>query len=133
MGAAAAAAALANGMRTERLAMLAPMASATSYARRFAAMLGCGPRILRRLASRVERRIGAPLHHFEVPDLGRTAEMPPTLVVHDADDRSIPATDGAAIASAWPGARMSRTSGLGHRRLLRDPDVVAEVVEFVCG
>jgi pimeloyl-ACP methyl ester carboxylesterase len=133
MGAAAAAAALADGMRTERLAMLAPLASAASYASRFAALLGCGTRIHRRLVSRVERRIGAPLHHFEVPDLGRAVQMPPTLIVHDVDDRSIPAADGSAIASAWPGARMSRTSGLGHRRLLRDPDVVAEIVEFVCG
>jgi hypothetical protein len=40
-------------------------------------------------------------------------------------------TDGAAIAAAWPGARLHVTSGLGHRRLLRDPNVIAEVVEFV--
>jgi pimeloyl-ACP methyl ester carboxylesterase len=133
LGAAAAAAALADGMRTDRLAMLAPMASTTSYARRFAAMLGCGPRILRRLVRRVERRIAMPLHHFEVPDLGRAVQMPPTLIVHDVDDRSIPVADGSAIASAWVGTRMHRTSGLGHRRLLRDPDVVAEIVDFVCG
>jgi pimeloyl-ACP methyl ester carboxylesterase len=133
MGAAAAAAALTDGMRAGRLAMLAPMASTASYARRFAAMLGCGPRIHRRLVRRVERRIGAPLHHFEVPDLGRAVRMPPTLIVHDADDRSIPVADGSAVAAAWAGARMRRTSGLGHRRLLRDPDVVAEVVDFVCG
>ena len=83
--------------------------------------------------ARVERRIGAPLHHFEVPELGRAVAMPPTLIVHDRDDPSIPVTDGAAIAAAWPASRLRVTSGLGHRRLLRDPDVVAEVVDFVSG
>jgi pimeloyl-ACP methyl ester carboxylesterase len=131
MGAAAAAVALADGMRTGRLAMLAPIASMTSYARRFAATLGIGPRVHRRLVRRVERRIAMPLLYFEVPDLGRAVTMPPTLIVHDTDDRSIPVSDGTAIATAWAGARMRTTAGLGHRRLLRDPDVVAAVVDFV--
>jgi pimeloyl-ACP methyl ester carboxylesterase len=131
MGAAAAAVALSDGMRTGRLAMLAPIASMTSYARRFAAMLGCGPRIRRRLVRRIERRIVMPLVCFEVPALGRAVTMPPTLIVHDTDDRSIPVADGSAIATAWTSARMHTTSGLGHRRLLRDPDVVAAVVDFV--
>jgi pimeloyl-ACP methyl ester carboxylesterase len=73
------------------------------------------------------------MHHFDVPELGRAVAMPPTLIVHDRDDASTPVADGAAIAAAWTGSRLSVTSGLGHRRLLRDPDVVAEVVEFVSG
>mgnify|MGYP003786172511 CR=1 FL=1 len=59
--------------------------------------------------------------------------MPPTLIVHDVNDMSIPVGDGPAIAAAWVGARLRTTAGLGHRRILRDPDVVAEVVDFVCG
>ena len=73
------------------------------------------------------------MHHFDVPELGRAIAMPPTLVVHDRDDVFTPVTDGAAIAAAWSSARLRVTSGLGHRRLLRDPDVVAEVVDFVTG
>jgi pimeloyl-ACP methyl ester carboxylesterase len=131
LGAAATAAALCDGMSAGRLALLAPMASTTAYARRFAAMLGFGPRTHRRLVTRIERRIEAPLHHFQVPDLGRAVAMPPTLVVHDLDDRSIPGADGAAIVAAWPGALLQTTEGLGHHRLLRDAAVVAAVVDFV--
>ncbi|GAA0897304.1 hypothetical protein GCM10009557_96270 [Virgisporangium ochraceum] len=57
--------------------------------------------------------------------------LPPALVVHDRGDRSIPVTDGTDVYAAWPGARMRTTDGLGHRRLLADPDVVAHVVGFV--
>jgi pimeloyl-ACP methyl ester carboxylesterase len=133
MGGTAAAVALCDGLRAGRLVLIAPLASPVSYARQFAVALGFGRRTYRRLIARVERRVGAPMHHFDVPELGRAVAMPPTLIVHDRDDASTPVADGAAIAAAWTGSRLSVTSGLGHRRLLRDPDVVAEVVEFVSG
>ncbi len=74
-----------------------------------------------------------PLRHFEVPELGRAVAMPPTLVVHDRDDASTDVGDGEAIAAAWPRAELTVTTGLGHRRILRDPGVVAQVVDFVSG
>jgi pimeloyl-ACP methyl ester carboxylesterase len=133
MGGTAAAVALCDGLRAGRVALLAPMASPVSYARQFAVVLGFGERTYRRLIARVERRVGAPMRHFDVPELGRAIAMPPTLIIHDRDDPSTPVTDGAAIAAAWSGSRLHVTSGLGHRRLLRDPDVVTYVVDFVSG
>ena len=133
MGCTAAAVALCDGMRAGRTVLLAPMATPLSYARQLAAVLGFGERTYRRLTARVERRVGAPMRHFDVPELGRAIAMPPTLIIHDRDDASTPVTDGAAIAAAWSGSRLHVTSGLGHRRLLRDPKVVAEVVDFVSG
>ena len=131
MGGVAAAVALCDGLTADRLALLAPMASPVTYARQLADVLGFGEPTYRRLIARVERRVGAPMRHFDVPELGRAVAMPPTLVVHDHDDVSTPVADGAAIAAAWPSARLRVTSGLGHRKMLRDPGVVAEVVEFV--
>ncbi len=131
MGGIAASVALCDGLRADRVALLAPMASTVAYARQLAGMLGFGEPTYRRLIARAERRVRAPMHHFDVPELGRAVAMPPTLVVHDRDDAFTPVTDGAAIAAAWPAARLRVTSGLGHRRLLRDPDVVSEVVDFV--
>jgi pimeloyl-ACP methyl ester carboxylesterase len=133
MGCAAAAYAMDGGLPAGRVALLAPMASPETYARQFAAVLGFGERTYRRLIARVERRVGFPMHRFDLPAIGRTLTVPPTLVVHDRDDSSTPVTDGEAVAAAWPGSRLLVTSGLGHRRLLRDPGVVTEVVDFVAG
>jgi len=55
----------------------------------------------------------------------------PLLVIHDRDDPTVPWADGAAIATAWPGAELVTTTGLGHRDLLRDASVVARAVAFV--
>jgi pimeloyl-ACP methyl ester carboxylesterase len=131
MGANAAAVLLGDGLRVGRLVMLAPMASVTGYAQRFITVLGAGERIRHRLLARIERRVRTGLHRFEVPDLPRAAATPPTLILHDRTDATIPVTDGEAIAAAWPSARLRTTSGLGHRRLLSDPDSVAAAVEFV--
>jgi pimeloyl-ACP methyl ester carboxylesterase len=131
MGCTATAIAVCDGLRAGRLVFLAPMASPGSYAAQFADVLGFGPRILRRLIARVERRVGAPMRHFDVPELGRAIAMPKTLIVHDRDDGSTPIADADAIAATWTDSRLHVTSGLGHRRILRDPEVVAEVVDFV--
>jgi pimeloyl-ACP methyl ester carboxylesterase len=131
MGATAAAGALCDGLPADRVVMLAPMANPLWQLREFAKALGLGERTVARLIARIERRVGAPMRHFDVPELGRAVAMPPTLIVHDRGDGSTPVSDGAAIAAAWPAARLRVTSGLGHRRILTDPDVVAEVVDFV--
>jgi len=131
MGCTAAAIAVCDGLRIGRMVFLAPMASPASYAAQFAGVLGFGPRILRRLITRVERRVGAPMRHFDVPELGRAIAMPKTLLVHDRDDASTPVSDSDAIAATWTDSRLHVTTGLGHRRILRDPEVVAEVVDFV--
>jgi len=55
----------------------------------------------------------------------------PGLVIHDEDDRDVPWQQGDALANAWPGAQFVRTAGLGHRRILRDPDVLARVTAFI--
>jgi hypothetical protein len=36
-----------------------------------------------------------------------------------------------AIVSAWPEARLIKTEGLGHRRILKDQKVIAEVADFI--
>ncbi|MEV0128809.1 alpha/beta fold hydrolase [Dactylosporangium sp. NPDC050688] len=133
LGSVAATVAMCDGLRAGRVVMLAPMASPASYAGYFAQALGFGPRILSRLIRLVERRVGAPVHHFDVPELGRAVRMPPTLILHDRADRSIPVADGIAIAEAWPTATLRITEGLGHRRLLREPEVVGAVVDFIDG
>lgn len=131
MGAIATAAAVGAGLTAGRLVLLAPMASPLTQARQLATALGFGERTHRRLIARLERRVGASMNQFDMPAFGRAAAMPPTLLVHDRDDRYTPFDYTATIAAAWPGAMMHATTGLGHVRLLSAPDVVARVVDFV--
>jgi pimeloyl-ACP methyl ester carboxylesterase len=131
LGATAAAVALRDGLRARRLALIAPLADPHPYIHGFAERLGFGERVRTRLVARVERRVGLPMSHFDVPGIARQVATPKLLVVHDRDDRETRWSDGRAIVRAWPDARLVTTTRLGHRRILGDPEVVAEVVGFL--
>lgn len=57
----------------------------------------------------------------------------PALVIHDVQDRETPWAKGALFAQLWPGARIFTTQGLGHNRLLDDPTVIREAMNFIRG
>jgi pimeloyl-ACP methyl ester carboxylesterase len=133
LGCSAAAVSLCDGLSARRVVMISPMANPVTYVRQLGAVLGFGERTHRRLVVRVERRVGAPMRHFDIPELGRAIAMPKTLIVHDRDDVATTVADGEAIAAAWTGSRLHLTSGLGHRRILSDPGVVGEIVDFIAG
>jgi pimeloyl-ACP methyl ester carboxylesterase len=131
LGATAAAFAVGDGLEVGRMAFVAPMADPLPYTRTFAGRLGFGERVRTRLVARVERRVGTPMSAFDVPAMASRVATPPLLLVHDRQDTETGWSDSAAIAQAWPGARLVTTTGLGHRRILRAPAVVAEVAGFV--
>ena len=55
----------------------------------------------------------------------------PGLLIHDDHDVDIAWQEGHAVAQAWKNATFIRTSGLGHRRILRDATVVEAAVGFI--
>jgi pimeloyl-ACP methyl ester carboxylesterase len=55
----------------------------------------------------------------------------PLLVFHDREDTDVGWSEGDAIARAWPGGRLVTTQGLGHRRIVHDPEVVAQAISFL--
>jgi hypothetical protein len=63
--------------------------------------------------------------------VSREVDTPPLLVVHDRDDRETFWRESQDIVAAWPDATLRTTTGLGHRRILREPSIVGEVVDFV--
>jgi pimeloyl-ACP methyl ester carboxylesterase len=132
MGGAATALAVRWGLDARRFAFLAPPVNPAAWVIPFAAALGLRPDVIEALRARSEHRLRIRWTDLDVPTIaGRMAR--PLLVVHDRDDATVPWLDGATIADAWPGARLVTTSGLGHRGVVRDPAVVAEVVRFVNG
>ena len=132
MGGAATTLAMGRGLRAGRVVFLAPAADPAGYSERFAAMVGLSPAVLARMRRSIEHRFDQKWEEFDVLTAAR-AMTAPLLVIHDRDDSDVAWTDGAAIAAAWPGAELFSTSGLGHRRIVRDPDVVSRAVRFVTG
>ena len=130
LGAAAAGAWLNEGGRELRAVLIAPPTSLTRYSGYFARRLGIPEPIRHAMQERFERRLGKPWHAFELPQ-SVSCVRAHALVVHDEGDDDVAFASGLALARTWPGARLLRTTGLGHRAILRDPGVVADAIDFI--
>ena len=116
---------------TDRLVMIAPAIRIADYVEVVRAGLGFGPRILRRLETRVLRRVGMPIEAVDLHRIADEIERPELLVIHDTADRETPYASTKSLVSHWEGARLTTTEGLGHRRVLRDPAIIRQVIAFV--
>lgn len=129
-GAAATVAALARGLKVDRVALLAPPTDLELYLGKIARLLGFGEKVAKGAQKRLERRYGVPFKALRGTDLAPGLSQP-ALIVHDNGDRVVPASEGRALAESWPGARLHVTAGLGHGRILRDGTVIAAVVDHL--
>ena len=132
LGATAAAVAISRGLRADRAVLLAPAAEPSYFVRRVAKFLGLPEERTAGMLDRVRARLGGDFAALAVPRLAVSLDQP-ALVVHDPDDRDVPVDHGRAIAGAWRGARLIEARGLGHHRILRDPDVIEAAVAFLAG
>jgi pimeloyl-ACP methyl ester carboxylesterase len=121
-----------SGMRFGRMALLGSPSDLEGPSLAFAAASGLTPEVVERMQRDIEGRLGVPWKDLAVPLL---VPDPPgaLLVVHDRDDGEVPFVHAQQITRAWPGAELLSTIGLGHRRLLNDPEVIRRVVAFVAG
>jgi pimeloyl-ACP methyl ester carboxylesterase len=116
---------------TGRLVLLAPMVEATPLVDQFQHVLGFGRRTRRAFERDAQALVGLPLSEFDARVQARHVDPVPTLVVHDRGDRQTPYADSARLVAALPQAELLATEGLGHRRVLQDPGVVAAAVAFI--
>jgi pimeloyl-ACP methyl ester carboxylesterase len=130
LGGCAAALAVRDGLPVARVVLIAAPVNPPAWVEPFAVRFGITPEVVDRMKRRSERRIGFLWDDLQVPVLVAGLRQP-LLVIHDRHDAEVPLSDGAKIAAAWPGARLVETAGLGHNRVLRDPEVIAQVVDFV--
>ena len=130
IGALAAAHGVARGLPVQRLALLACSAPPRHLLEGFVASFGLGTAVRERLRQALEARARPGLAGFEPAWLGRRLQLP-VLLVHDRQDRAVPAAYSEALAAALPEATLHLTEGLGHRRLLDDAGVQRQVAAWL--
>jgi pimeloyl-ACP methyl ester carboxylesterase len=130
LGGAAVTLAMGNGLAVERAVLLAPPADVVLFSHAFADHLRIPLRAHDAMRRNLENRLQIRWEELHVPTLARRMTAP-ALIVHDRDDPDVPYAHGEEIAGAWPGAELLTTSGLGHRSVVRDPDVIRRALAFL--
>jgi pimeloyl-ACP methyl ester carboxylesterase len=117
-------------LAASKLVLIAAPSSMPVLFNDFGRYLNLGPRTQSALAEEVHRIAGRPLDEFTGSQ--QLAETPvPTLVIHAPDDREVAAYHAELFAEAGDHVRLRWAPGLGHRRILSDPDIVEDALGFV--
>jgi pimeloyl-ACP methyl ester carboxylesterase len=127
MGSAACLHAFAHGLHVKISVHLAGPLSLTRVLRYAGDANGLDAIELDALLAAFTRRIRQPLTAMDLPALAPGLRHP-ALIFHDPEDAEIPLVESSQLAAAWPLARLIKPVGLGHRRILRDPQVIRQSV-----
>lgn len=129
---AAAAIAISRGMTLESVVLVSPPSDLVGYSRQFARWTWMPEALRGRMQASIEERFGLRWFELEVPRLAPRLRTP-ALVIHDHRDGVVPWSQGAALARAWPGARLLSTVGLGHGRILESEVALRAASDFIAG
>jgi pimeloyl-ACP methyl ester carboxylesterase len=129
LAASAAALAVSRGLAVGKLVLLAPPGSPRAFTREFARVFGLSEATRAGMQQHIEAREGMLMQQFEATALAPRLQLP-TLVVHDRGDRVNAFAGGQAYAHGTAGAELLATEGLGHRRILKEAEVLGKVVLF---
>ena len=123
--------ALTAGLAVNRVVCIGTPGSLQGLFKHFVSFLAIPDATLVRLNQMIVRDFGTDIWN-RISLINASRELTtPALIVHDEFDADVDWREAEAIANSWKGARFMKTSGLGHRRILRDPEVVAAVVRFM--
>ena len=139
LGAAAAVLAIAQaqsnrprGLNLQSTVLVSPPSDLDGYSRQFARWTWMPEPLRRAMQAAIEERFGVRWLELEVSRLAPRLKSP-ALVIHDRADGVAPWAQGAALARAWPGARLLSTEGLGHGRILESDTVLRAAADFIAG
>ena len=127
--------ALALGQRSiaaRKAVLLAPAVSPWAFSWDFARMIGLPRERVPGMVARTEELVGAKADGLDAAEAVRGLDTP-VHIAHDPADLDVPFAHSTALAAAWAGATLVPRPGLGHRKILKDPETIAGVVGFVRG
>lgn len=120
-----------NSITLEKLVLIGTPNRMENVFRASVKTLGVPPRAAKHYRRLVEKKVGKSLSEASLSSLGLSARVGEALIVHDTTDQAVSLEAARLVAEAWPHARMLITEGYGHYRLMKNPDVIRRVSEFV--
>lgn len=95
------------------------------------ATLNVPPPAARRFLQYIEQKVKFPIHHADTSRADLQGQVEEVLVVHDKQDAVVDFAEGQAIFEAWDNARLLVSDGYGHYRLMKNPDLLRYVADFL--
>jgi len=96
----------------------------------YAEFLNFNPAATRKLATLLEKKFGVDIWQRCDLEIQAPTLTVPALIIHDTDDKEVPFYHAEIISKACS-AQLLKTTGLGHRRVLKDKKTIAVIMNFI--
>ena len=122
-----------TGLKTSKIVLVAPLSNIIDPTEAFADYVAIPRNTNRKMLDYFDKKYKSRLKIYgnNWSELFESDFNVPTLILHDKNDKEVPWSNGKQIADQWPWSTFITTDGLGHRRILREPDIISQVLEFV--
>jgi pimeloyl-ACP methyl ester carboxylesterase len=129
-GGVASAYAIRQGVLTQTLVTIGSPASTDYVLSEFAHQLRASPQTIQKMVEHFEQHFPVSFKDISLYQSVQSFSFP-GLVVHDEEDREVRIQESFQIAEHWKKSQLLQTKGLGHTRILRDPTVISQIVQFI--
>lgn len=130
LGAMATANAISQGVKTNKAVLIAGGDLVSDVVADFTDRLELNRKFAAKLQKKFEKQYDLKMNDFSVSNVASKINIP-CLVIHDTDDTDVPVKCAENIAEKIKNSDLVITSGLGHRKILGDKNVIEHIVNFV--
>jgi len=123
-----------HGLPVDKLVNVASPAIADEILKTYLRAINGSWKSAERFKKFVIRKTGKPFEEFTALHAVRNLREPvDLLMVMDDQDTDVVFRNAEELMKVYPSAKLFRTSGLGHTRILKDEHVIARTIAFITG
>jgi len=122
--------ALGRGLSTPKAVVIGSGNKTKDITDDFLTTIGMSKKMTPFLVNLFERKYNEKMANYDV-ELHAEKVQIPVLVIHDKNDKDVPFTSAEAINNQLINGELMITSGLGHRKILGDEQVIQKIIQFV--
>jgi predicted alpha/beta hydrolase family esterase len=131
LGGAAAAKSIANGLNVKGIVCIGSIANLETCVKDFQYILGLSKKAVNRHCEMLEQRFGKNVWaDYSIETLIKDKNIK-GMLIHDKNDKEVSYQNAMRIQNSWPNAQTVFTNKLGHRKILRDKEVINKVCHFL--
>lgn len=131
IGGAASLHAILNKNFTNKLVMIGSPTVASKIVEEFMRRLNASTLVTDYFYAYVKAKFGKSFEEFSASYIIKDVRDVDLLLIHDEDDIEVTIDNAEILLEKYPSARLMRTKGLGHTRILKDDEVINACLVFV--
>ena len=119
-----------EGLHTEKLILIGTANSINKITRDFATNMDMNNKVAALMRNYLENKLGEEMEEYSGAISAENINNS-TLIFHDEDDVDVSVQDAYEIHATLKNSELIITKGLGHRRILGNPEVINKITTFI--